>query len=202
MKFKIYLLCYIPFSFELCMHSLGTYKISSTKSVYSPKKALRTVNFALFNTHTTRLFKNRNILNFVDIINIESYIFINDRFNKDSFSIFSENFRLVLPRTQTILDQLEIVYYLFQILTQTDLGENQLSIQPLSIVHIYLYIYIYIYIYIYRERERKRKKEHMIELSICDVCNMPIATLNLLYIFLFLLPYFSFFLCHVIFFIF
>ena len=109
------------------------------------------MNFALFNTHTTRLFKNRNILNFVDIINIESYIFINNRFNKDSFSIFSENFKLVLPRTQTILDQLEIVYYLFQILTQTDLGENQLSIQPLSIVHIYLYIYIE------RERERERK---------------------------------------------
>ena len=149
------------------------------------------MNFAPFNAHTTRLFKNRNILKFVDIINIESYIFINNRFNKDSFSVFSENFKLVLPRTQTILDQLEIVYYLFQILTQTDLGENQLSIQPLSIVHIY----------IYRERKRERKREHMIELSICDVCNMPIATLNLFYLFLFLLPSFSFFLCHVIFFI-
>ena len=35
------------------------------------------------------------------------------------------------PRTHTILDQLEMVYYLFQVITQSGLGENQLSIQPL-----------------------------------------------------------------------
>ena len=33
--------CYIPFSFELCMHCLGTCKIFSTKSVYSPKKSTK-----------------------------------------------------------------------------------------------------------------------------------------------------------------
>ena len=37
-NFKIYLFCYIAFSFELCMYSLATYNISATKSVYSPKK--------------------------------------------------------------------------------------------------------------------------------------------------------------------
>ena len=37
-------------------------KISSTKSVYSPKKALRIMNFAPFNAHFTPLFKNYNIL--------------------------------------------------------------------------------------------------------------------------------------------
>ena len=34
------------------------------------KKILRTMNFTPFNAHTTPLFKNCNILNFVDIINI------------------------------------------------------------------------------------------------------------------------------------
>ena len=77
------------------MYSLGTYKISSTNSVYSPKKALRIMNFVPFNAHTTPLFKNCNILKFADIINVESCIFINNCFNKDSFSIFDENFKLV-----------------------------------------------------------------------------------------------------------
>ena len=71
------------------MHSLGTYKISSTKNAYSPKEAVRIMNFAPFNAHTATFFKNCNILNFADItINVESCIFINNCFNKDSFSIF------------------------------------------------------------------------------------------------------------------
>ena len=41
------------------------------------------------------LFKNCNILKFADVRNVESCIFINNRFNKDSFSIFNENFKLV-----------------------------------------------------------------------------------------------------------
>ena len=40
-------------------------------------------------------FKNCNILKFADIINVESCIFINNCFNKDSFSIFNENFKSV-----------------------------------------------------------------------------------------------------------
>ena len=92
------------------MYSLGIYKISSTKSIYSQKKkALGIMNFAPFNAHTTPLFKNCNILKFADIIDVESCIFINNCFNKDSFSIFSENFQ---PRTHAILDQLEMLYYL------------------------------------------------------------------------------------------
>ena len=35
------------------------------------------------------------------------------------------------PPTHIILDQLEMVRYLYQVVTQSDLGENQLSIQPL-----------------------------------------------------------------------
>ena len=50
------------------------------------------MNFASFNAHTTPLFKNCNILKFADIINVESFIFINNCFNKDSFSVFDENF--------------------------------------------------------------------------------------------------------------
>ena len=34
-------------------------------------------------------------------------------------------------KTHTIVDQLEMVYYLFQVIAQSNLGENQLSIQPL-----------------------------------------------------------------------
>ena len=78
------------------------------------------MNFAPFNAHTTPLFKNYNILRFADIINVESFILINNCFNKDS-----------QPRTHTILHQLEMVYCLFQVITQSDLGENQLFIQPL-----------------------------------------------------------------------
>ena len=53
------------------------------------------MNFARVNAHTTPLFKNCNILKFANIINVESYIFINNGFNKDSFTIFNENFKLV-----------------------------------------------------------------------------------------------------------
>ena len=77
------------------MQSLETYKISSTKSVYSPKKALKIMNLAPFNAHTTPLFKNCNILKFAHIVNVESCIFINNCFNKNSFSIFNENVKLV-----------------------------------------------------------------------------------------------------------
>ena len=38
--------------------------------------------------------KNCNILKFVDIINVECCKFVNNCFNMDSFSIFTENFKL------------------------------------------------------------------------------------------------------------
>ena len=53
------------------------------------------MNFAFFNAHTTPLFKNCNILKSADIMNVESCIFVNNCFNRDSFSIFDENFKLV-----------------------------------------------------------------------------------------------------------
>ena len=53
------------------------------------------MNFVPFNAQTIRLFKNCDILKFADIINVESCIFINNCFNKDFFSIFNENFKLV-----------------------------------------------------------------------------------------------------------
>ena len=59
------------------------------------EKELRITNFAPFNAHTTPLSKNSNILKFADIINIESCIFMKNYFNKSSFSIFNENFKLV-----------------------------------------------------------------------------------------------------------
>ena len=53
------------------------------------------MNFAPFNAHTTPLFKNCNILKFADTISVESCVFINNCFNKDSFTTFNENFKLV-----------------------------------------------------------------------------------------------------------
>ena len=53
------------------------------------------MNFAPFNAHITPLYKNCNILKFTDIINVESCVFVNNWFNKNSFSIFNENFKLV-----------------------------------------------------------------------------------------------------------
>ena len=54
------------------------------------------MNFAHFNAHTSPLFKNFNILEFANTINIQSCIFIKNYFNKNSFSVFYENFKLVL----------------------------------------------------------------------------------------------------------
>ena len=58
-------------------------------------KAQSVMSFAPFNAQTTPLFQNSIILKFADIINVESCIFINNCFNKDSFSIFNENFKSV-----------------------------------------------------------------------------------------------------------
>ena len=64
-------------------------------------KALRIISFSPFKAHTTPLFKYCNILKFADIINVESCIFINNCFNKASFSIFNENFKLVSTATHS-----------------------------------------------------------------------------------------------------
>ena len=53
------------------------------------------MNFVPFNAHTTPLFKNYNISKFADIINVESGIFMNNIFNKNSFSIFNKNLKVV-----------------------------------------------------------------------------------------------------------
>ena len=89
------------------------------------------MNFSPFNAHTTTFFKNCNILKLADIINVESCVFINNCFNKDSFQILIKISNEFKPRTYIILDQLVMVYYLYQVITQSDLRENQLSIQPL-----------------------------------------------------------------------
>ena len=73
----------------------GLTRFPQQKMSILKKKALRIMNFVPFNTHTTLLIKNCNILKFVDIINVENCVFINNYFNKDSFSIFNENFKLL-----------------------------------------------------------------------------------------------------------
>ena len=49
------------------------------------------MNSPPFNAHTTPLFKYCNILKFADTINVESCVFLNNCFYKDSFN---ENFKL------------------------------------------------------------------------------------------------------------
>ena len=82
-------------SSELCMYASGHTRFPQQRGVYHPEKPLRIMNFALFNAHTTPLFKNCSILKFADIINVESCIFINNCFDKDSLSNLNENFKLV-----------------------------------------------------------------------------------------------------------
>ena len=89
------------------------------------QKALRMINFAPFNAHTTRLFKNCNILKFADIINVESCIFINNCFNRDSSTTHA------LVSTAHSYNTRSARNGLLFVLTQSYLGENQLSIQPL-----------------------------------------------------------------------
>ena len=72
----------------------GLTRCPQQKCLFS-KKAHRIKNFVPFNAHITPLFKNCNILKFADIINVKSCIFINNCLNKDSFSIFNENFKSV-----------------------------------------------------------------------------------------------------------
>ena len=79
------------------------------------------MNFA--HAHTTPLFKNCNILKF-------ACIFINNCFNRDSFSIFNENFKLV-STTHSYSTRSARNGLLFVQSYNTDLGESQLSIQPL-----------------------------------------------------------------------
>ena len=70
-----------------------SFKIPTIQNIYSRRKTLRIMNFAPFNSHNTLLFKNCNILKFIDIINTESSTLVNKFFNNNSFSIFTESFK-------------------------------------------------------------------------------------------------------------
>ena len=76
--------------------ALGLTRFPQQKVSILQNKALRIMNFVPFNAHATLLFKNCNILKLPDIINVESDVFINNCFNKNSFSIFNETFNHTL----------------------------------------------------------------------------------------------------------
>ena len=94
-------------------------------------KTQSVMNFAPFNAQTTPLFQNCIILKFADIINVESCIFINNCFTKDSFFIFNENLKLISTTHSYNTRSARNVHDFFQVLPQSDLREHQLSIQPL-----------------------------------------------------------------------
>ena len=84
--------CFGPYLPKYCR---GLTRCPQQKVSILEEKALRIMNFAPFNAHTSPLFKNCDILKFADITNVESCIFINNCFDRDSFSIFNKNFKLV-----------------------------------------------------------------------------------------------------------
>ena len=94
------------------MHNLAS-KLNRVNSVLSKlrhfvsSEILRSVYFAIFQSHVncvstawglTRYPQHKkifsNILKFVDITSAECCIFVNNCFNMDSFSVFTENFKL------------------------------------------------------------------------------------------------------------
>lgn len=83
-----YLFYSIFYSISIPYLSIHQDKISILR-----KKAIGIISFAPFNAHTTPLFKNCNILKFVDTINVECSIFDDYCFNMDYFSIFIKNFK-------------------------------------------------------------------------------------------------------------
>ena len=58
------------------------------------KKALRVIHVGHFNSHTSPLFSNSNILKFIDIIHTEHFVFINNCLKKDFFAIFDNIYNL------------------------------------------------------------------------------------------------------------
>ena len=52
------------------------------------------MHFGQFNSHTSSLFYNSNILKFIDIIYTENCVFINNCLNKDTFAVFAQNYNL------------------------------------------------------------------------------------------------------------
>ena len=56
------------------------------------KKALRIMHVVQFDAHTSPLFYNSKILKFIDVISTENCILTNNRFNKDPFAVFAQNY--------------------------------------------------------------------------------------------------------------
>ena len=67
------------------------------KYPFSYKIALRIMLLAPFYAHNAHLFKNCNILQYIDIINIKSCVFVNKCLKNNPFSIFTEIFKLASP---------------------------------------------------------------------------------------------------------
>ena len=82
------------------------------------------MNFASFNAHTTPLFKNCKMLKFAGIINVDNC------FDKGSFSIFNEDFKLV-STTHSYNTRSASNGLLFVPNYNSDLQQIQLSTEPL-----------------------------------------------------------------------
>ena len=89
------------------------------------------MNSPPFNAHTMPLFKNCNILKFADIKNVGSCICINNCFNRDSYLIVNENFKLFSTTHSHNTTSARNGLLFVPSYSTVNLGENQLFIQPL-----------------------------------------------------------------------
>ena len=67
-----------------------------------------------FDAHTSPLFYNSKILRFIDVIYTENCILTNNRFNKDPFAVFAQNYNSCSIPILTIPDPWVKVYFLFR----------------------------------------------------------------------------------------
>ena len=73
---------------------MGEYNYPQQRVSLLQKKALRIMLFVQFNSHTSSLFYDSNILKFIDITYTENCVFRNNCFNEDFFAVSAQNYNL------------------------------------------------------------------------------------------------------------
>ena len=76
------------------MPGLGQTKFSLNRISLLQKTAIRILHSAAYRDHTSPLFHRSKVLKFVDIVSLENCIFVNQCFNDEAFSLFSNHFKL------------------------------------------------------------------------------------------------------------
>ena len=72
----------------------GQPKFSLNRITLLQKRAIRILHSAAYRDHTSPLFHRYKVLKFVDLVSLENCIFVNKCFNGETFSLFSNHFKL------------------------------------------------------------------------------------------------------------